>query len=430
LAAGRWPADRVMFMAEKRGLPDQDVLDEIETRSKEIMRSNDELAAKLRQNQELLTRFSGEFESLKADLGGEPLDLPVKRQLEQLRSELEEKKLLISDMIDDLKPVELDLARREDEMAAFRQRIDDQAKKIESLSKDVLDNRKQSESLLAVNNELKKAVAERDGMVKVLKDKLAEKTTLLKGVDEKNRSLEQQADSYRKQVFALDNKVKAIEGRVFATDGQNQKLLYEMMRQNERLKALESRLAEKEALLESKEAEYAGALEAFRKEEYEKKAMIMQSHAKRMAVLNATIDALKSKLMQQQKVVEEKSVREREIISDFSTKMREILSARAEVRLDDLPHFSEAWESAKAEMESAVEQADFNFSADEDNAAAVDEFSDPPKGPSKMDEIIPMIELAMEHGDDIRKIKHSLLSSGYSQKEVSAALSRLNILEN
>jgi chromosome segregation ATPase len=421
----------MLIMEEKRGVQDKDILLEIERKSQAIMRSNEQLAERLRQNQQLIAKFSEDFESLKADVGGEVLDAATKKQLVQLKSELEEKKRLISDMIDDLKPVELDFARREDEISAFRQRIDDQARKIESLSRDLLENRKQSESLIAANNDLKKSMAEKDGLLKVLKDKLNEKVSLLKDVDDRNHTIEQQADAYRKQVFALDNKVKAIEGRVFATDEQNQKLLYEMMRQSEKVKSLESSLAEKAALLDSQQDEFARQLESLRKEESEKKVLLMQSHSKRMAVLNSTIDALKSKLIQQQKVLDDKSAREREVISDFSTKMREILSTKAEVRLDDLPHFSEAWESAKAEMNSEMssmsEAPKFVLGAEEDKSS-VDALV--PKGPSKIDEIIPMIELAMEHGDDLDKVKHSMLSSGYSKADISKALSKLNIVEN
>jgi len=419
-------------MEEKRGVPDKDILLEIERKSQAIMRSNEQLAERLRQNQELIAKFSEDFESLKADVGGDALDAATKKQLVQLKSDLEDKKHLIAEMIDDLKPVELDFARREDEISAFRQRIDDQARKIESLSKDMLENRKHSQSLISANSELKKSMAEKDGMLKVLKDKLNEKASLLKDVDERNRTIEQQADAYRKQVFALDNKVKAIEGRVFATDEQNQKLLYEMMRQNEKVKSLESSLAEKTALLDSQQDEFSRQLESLRKEESEKKIILMQNHAKRMSVLNATIDALKSKLMERQKALDEKSVREREIISDFSTKMREVLSTKEEVRLDDLPHFSEAWESAKAEMEtemrSVPEPPKFVLDRKEDKAAVDSALL--PKGPSKIDEIIPMIELAIEHGDDLEKVKHSMLSSGYSQKDINSALSRLNLLEN
>jgi hypothetical protein len=44
-----------------------------------------------------------------------------------------------------------------------------------------------------------------------------------------------------------------------------------------------------------------------------------------------------------------------------------------------------------------------------------------------MDEIIPMVELALDHGDDTSQIRKSLLSSGYSEKDVDEAFYALKI---
>jgi tRNA A37 methylthiotransferase MiaB len=49
--------------------------------------------------------------------------------------------------------------------------------------------------------------------------------------------------------------------------------------------------------------------------------------------------------------------------------------------------------------------------------------------PSKLDEIMPVIEMALDHGEDIDKVRHSLVSSGYSKRDIEDAISKLNIVE-
>ncbi|MBU2560696.1 MAG: hypothetical protein KKD17_00200 [Nanoarchaeota archaeon] len=411
---------------------EKSILEDIGRKSQEIMRSNEELAERLRKTQEVISRFAEEFESLRQDIGGAGVEPAVRADLQRLKGELEEKRQLISEMIDDLKPVELDLSRREDVVNAMKQNIDDQSAKIESLSKDLLNNRRQLQDFDRLNTELRKQVAEKDGMVKVLKDKLAEKTSLLKGLDNKNHDLEQQIDAYKKQVFALNNKVGAVENRVFSTDEQNQKILYEMMKMKERLKFAEASLADKDRIIGSQEAEYAKALEQLRKEEEEKRLIIMKNHAKKVAIFNATLASMKAKLEKQQRLIEEKARKESALMSEFGERMKDLMMTKFEssetfsISPDELPSFDEPEKSSYAgSMEMSGEddragEAGLGSGSEDDVSSSL---------PSRMDEIIPMIELAMDHGDDMAKIKHSLRSSGYSEDDVEKAFARLNIAE-
>ncbi|MBW2972078.1 hypothetical protein KY359_03505 [Candidatus Woesearchaeota archaeon] len=402
---------------------DQNILEEIEKKSRDIMHSNEELAARLRQNQETISRFSEDFEKLRQDMAEEGLEPAARRELEKLKSELEDKKQLISDMIDDLKPIEIDLSRREDVFNALKQRVDDQSLKIESLSKDLLDNRKNLQALTGANSELRKQLAEKDGMVKVLKDKLTEKTTTLRDVDARNRDLEQQLDNYNKQVFALKNKIGAVENRVFATDEQNQKLLYEMLKVKERLRSAEQEIAKKDRLIAAQDAERAKSLEALRKEAEDRKLLIMKNHAKKVAAMNAAIDLLKAKLGNQQKVIEEKSRKENALMAEFGERMKELMATRFESPDAGIGDFSEAIpsfdEPAAAEEPEDV-PLESPFGPEEDDSGK----------PSRMDEILPMIELAVDHGDDASTIKHSLKSSGYSEKDIEEAFSQLHIAKH
>ncbi len=371
-------------------------------------------------------------------------ELAAKQGLDKLRNDLEEKKLLISDLLNDLKPLEDDIARRENAAEALRQRVDDQASRIESLSKDLFDDRKRLQELAAANGELRKKVAEKDAIITVLRGRLEEKTSSLRELDRHNHELEQDIDSYRKKVFSLENKVGAVEKSVFSTNEQNQKLLYELMRFKERVKALESEIADKDMLLEDKDARFSADLAALKKEEDEKKAAMMKSHSKKVAAMNAAVAALKNRIFQQQKVMDARARKENELISDFNSRMRDILESKEAVPFDigDVAGFSEGEaEGQEADREEGggagvnsgrvgEPEGAGGKASGESGGSGMMSFELPEAGEeglSRIDEIIPMIELAMDHGDDIRTIRHSLHSSGYSEKDVSDALEKLNL---
>jgi len=429
-------------------MAEENILDQIEKKGHEIARSNEELATKLQNNKELVARFSKELEVLKKDMADQGAGSASKDDLERLKSDLEEKRDMISGLMDSLKPLEVDIDRRTSLTGALQQRIDDQAARIESLSRDLLANRKQLQQFVASNDEFRKQGAAKDAMVQVLKDKLSEKTSLLNETTDKNLHMAQEVDSYKKSVFAFENKVGAVEKRVFATNEQNQKLLYELMQFKERLKSAEHGLDERDRLIASKDATSARNLEDLRRSEEEKRVAIMKNHSKKLAVMNATVSALKAKLEKQQELIDQKSKKERDLMTEFSRGMKDIMMTKVEASVDlsDYESLSEnPAEDYGAEFRKAGTSGDSSEAAGEITDDAVKDMfnipspesaeeSDTPTtekspGPSRIDEIIPMIELALDHGDNSEKIKHSLHSSGYSEKDVQSAFERLNIIQ-
>ena len=406
----------------------QNILDEIEKKSQAILHSNDELAAKLKRNQDMIARFSEELEELKAESKGKDMDSSAKQKLEMIKSDLEEKKKLIADMMADMKPLEIDIARRDNVIDALKQRVDDQSGKIESLSKDILDSKKQMQQLFDSNKELRSQLAEKEGILKVIKDKLTEKTSLLKETEEKRKFLEQETENNKKQIFALNNKIGALEKRVFSTNEQNQRLLYEITNQKAKFKSAEEALAEKNRIISSQKAEAAANLEAIRAEEEEKRVMIMKNHSRKITAMNAAIDSLRTKLGQQNRLIGEKTTKERALIDEFNRRMQELMATKAEpvdissadvdFRADD--------ETPAIQKEDEKDSPMFSIESPEDTG---EEESHEDIGPSKVEEIMPIIELAMDHGDNTEQIKHSLISSGYSEKDIEDALSRLNLAE-
>ena len=67
---------------------------------------------------------------------------------------MEDKKHIISELIDTIKPIEVDISRNEDMISGFRDKIEDQAEKIAQLSQDLLDHNKRIEALTIDNSKL------------------------------------------------------------------------------------------------------------------------------------------------------------------------------------------------------------------------------------------------------------------------------------
>lgn len=387
-------------------MADKDILEQIKKKSDEISSSNKELAERMDKNKELITRFSDELEALKRDMTKTGMDSNARERLEMLKSELEDKKEVIRGLINQLRPLEIDVATREN-----------------------------------LDGGLKQMIAEKDAMLKVLKDKLNEKTSLVKRLESENSVLKNDVDAMRKQVFGLENKAGAVEKRVFATNEQNQRLLYEVMQFKEKLTSTERMLDERDRLIASKDAEHAKALESLRASEENKRVIIMKGHTKKMAVMNATISTLKAKLEKQQELIDQKSQKERMLMVEFSKGMKELMSQKVDTSID-LKSVEEAMkipdidDSALKEMEDSTEQ--FNIPSPEEAESSYQttgsgsevsnvKMEDNSSGESRTEEIIPIIEIAMDHGDDKETIRHSLHSSGYSQKDVQEAFERLNV---
>lgn len=397
------------------------VLEDIEKKSENLIQSNDELSARIRQNQSTLASMNKELESLKSGLG-EGFDPAAKVRLEEIKRELLAKRELLSELIDSVKPIEVDVGRNENLIETLHQKINDQGDKIAELSRDILNHRKEMHHLTDLNKILKERLVEKESTANILKDKLKEKTDLLTAVDDKNRQMEQEVDSAKKKMFAMENKLGAVEKRIYAGDERNQQILYSLMQSKARIKEFEEALAKRDQLLEEKEAEFNDVLEQTRVEGVEKRKLIMEAHAKKVAVLNAQIASLSSALEQQKSIVKSRVSKEKALIRDFNDRMREILSDRSvafvpEVSPDD----------AEMNKTSLIDEA---YTEDNAQVNSADGIVSPSKEDhdvmsSRIDEILPMVEVALQHGDSAEKITNSLLSSGYSEKEVHTALDHI-----
>jgi chromosome segregation ATPase len=301
--------------------------------------------------------------------------------------------------------------------------------KIELLSKDLLENRKQLNQLLNANELLKSQIAEKEGLNKVMKDKLADQNSLIKDLEQNNKVLEGEIDDYKKQIFAMENKMGAVEKRASDTDEHNQKVLYELMKHKELLKNAEHALATRDAAIEKLNAEQEAYMDNFRKSEDEKKALVVKTHSKKIAALNATITSLKTELDHYKRAINEKFRKESSLIKEFNDRMKEIILTKPDMAAIEAIS-TEVLSGAASSESSGPEESTFEFNADEQTEETISTPEEDVGGPSRVDEILPLIELAMDHGDNEDTIRNSLVSSGYTKKDIDEAFSKLSTVEN
>lgn len=398
-------------------MAENNILKELEKKSEDLLISNTEFAERLRKNQEKLAELKEEILNIRS---GNSSFIEVNKisNIEKFRSELESKNSLVKELISDLKPLEVDLAQKDKMIEDINEKIKAQAEQIERISKKLLDTKTEFEKVSETSNALEKSVAEKEGLLKVLRDKLNEKTTQLNDALKKNKEFEESISLKKKEEFAVANRIGALEKHVVSTDDQNQKLLYELMKQNGKIKELEEELSNKKKLFDSKISEFENSFDALEKKNDEEKSFLIKKYSKKLALMDATMAALRSRISEQEAVVGSKLRKEQELIKEFNKRMQDLMSTKPDQNsqssvLDRVP-----------DLEPATDFSEFDEK--ESEFENVEGFSNQ-NAPSRVEEISSMIEMALDNGNAPEDIKSSLLSTGYSKKDIEKAFSLLNV---
>ncbi|HII72415.1 TPA: hypothetical protein HA265_06695, partial [Candidatus Woesearchaeota archaeon] len=393
----------------------------------------------------------------------------VKQEIGKLKLELEEKRRVISELIDDMKPLEKDMADKNslieelggrleevtqenlelrEEMQKREQEAQTWSNKLAQLEKEMgqrenmlLELKKRfresdaaaqmtTEQVKAAQTELEKKAGElknaKDGLLskteenRILKEKLTEKTALVKHLDEHNAAMEQQLQTEKREAIRLKNKTAALESRLYEVNDKNQTIMYELVRARERVQVLEREIDKETTTLKEKTQTYQTEIESIRQEEEYKKQRIMKLHSKKIAVLNAQLASMKAHLEKQRKIMETKTEQEKRLITEFTNRLQNITKATAEIpdvetlmRETPVPDYAAAME----EEEIEISKPEFYERVTADKIVF-----EPYEGPEP-EEIVPMIEIAAQHGDSKEKIMRSLMNSGYKKENIEKAFS-------
>ncbi len=379
-------------MSEKEEMAEDNIIQELRKKSAEIVESNQELTG-------LISRLTSE--------------------LTRSENELEEKKKFMTSYEENLKRVQMELAEKEDLIKTLGERLEEQAKEndaksVETAEVETLVEKKQKEIA-----ELQRHIKIRQDENNLLKQKLADKILQVQNLDKHAQELEKQVEDTRKDSFILKNKVAGLESGIYATNDKNQKIMYELIKARERVKQLEEDLDTETTLWGKKTEEYERDMERIRKEEEEKKIRIMKLHTRKIATLNAQLASLRAHVEKQTKAMTTKTEKETDLIRDFTDRLKDLAQTSAEI-----PKISTLFADApKIELEIGGEEEE---ELELNNPDFYDKVTSKPvefesyEG-SRVNEIMPMIEIAIQHGDSEEGIRKTLANSGYKQADIEQA---------
>jgi len=324
---------------------------------------------------ELIDSFQKQVDGFK-----EQLDKQINsKETKDLQKELQEKKEVIATLIDDLKPLEEEITTKDQFIKELGGKLEDNAVEMQKLIE---------------KNEANNIRLEKLNQLLDVKKKESAKVT------EENEEL-------KKEIFRQKNKLATLEAKTFQTDDKNQKLTNELIHARQQLKQAST---EKNIQIEKLKKELEKTQDEhlqYKQDEEAKKERLMELHAKKITMLNAQIASMKAQLERTEKEIKARTEKEKALISDFAGRLKDITAPND---TPDTPSFEQE--------EEYTPSTDFYDRVTADVVGYEE---------SKVEEIMPMVEIAMQQGESKEKIQRSLKNSGYKEKEIIEVFQTLKI---
>lgn len=420
----------------------------------EKQRVIDELNLELIKHKELLVKKDQEFEGLKRKIEetrkaydkASDQSFALGESMKMMRQQLEQKAELINKL-----GFDSEKTRREGS-----ERITTANKEIERLQNLL----SQKDAMIAKANA---EASETRQSIDIMKRQLDQKTELItrlgqdiekmrKDFSVKNNVLLEMQNKNRQslqrmqEMNALMIKTRTSNGvarqSLLETEEKNKKMMADYLKMQTAVKSLKESLEKKDVELRRKEAELTDAFDSFKKDsEIRSKAMIGRN-TREIVGLRAHIDRLNRHITQLKSIIEAKERKEQDVVAVLNERFRDLLETkgrmeavpalRTEVkteapkapRLKDLgvgsPYETENAEPAKRVPGPAASEVSFEPGFTPGIAQDEQAYFQ-----YHIDDITPMIELGLEHGDTEEQIVKSLVSSGYKQADVEKALSQV-----
>lgn len=330
---------------------------------------------------------------IKEDLNKKHLELEKEEELNErlnyLNKKLYEKQKILAQLIDEIDPLEKSIEERENQINIIKQQSADKDKIIVKLNGDkelLLKEIRQNNARFAELNDIIKA-----GKLEILKRD--------------------------KQILMDNNEVGFATKKALKIEEFNKKLILRNKELFDELKKAKHDLETFRINLEQREKYFSGLIETTKKEMENRIKHFAEKSAKENLDRSLREKTFLEKIDSLNKVIEAKKQKEIKMANEISSKFREML-------------LSEPSSVKKQRVSAPVKSAETEFEEEiPEFRSSEDAFSEEKEGKSasRTDEILPIIEIAIDHGDSIPKIKESLLSSGYSRKEIEESLKLIEI---
>lgn len=423
----------------------------------EKQKAIDELNLELLKHKELLVKKDQEFAELKKKIEetrkahdkASDQSFALGESIKMMRQQLEQKAELITKL-------SLDSEKSRQESSERMTNANKENARLQNLlsQKDAVINKanaETSETRQSIDI-MKKQLDQKTGVITKLGQDIETmrkdhdvKNQVMLGMQNKNRQLLQRMQEMNALIIKTKTSNGAARQSLLETEEKNKKMMADYLKMQAAVKSLKESLEKKDVELRRKEAELTSAFDSFKKDsEIRSKAMIGRN-TREIVGLRAHINRLNRYVAQLKSVIEAKERKEQDVVAVLNERFRDLLETKG--RMEAVP-------ALRAEMKTEAPKAprlkDLGIGSpyETENAEPATRMPEPKERnvseasfepgftpgivhgeesyfPHHIDDISPMIELGLEHGDTEEQIVESLVNSGYKRSDVEKALSQV-----
>jgi hypothetical protein len=362
------------------------VLDEFEKKASDMLKLQHELSSKIASSEQLIAGFCVALESLKDELASkQSVERFVPSDFATLESALHEKQDLIKTLVEDIAS-------------------------------------------------LRGVVETKDSHLLELKEKLAEKVKIATENEARAVDLKDELLESKKELLRLKNEISIFDSKFIEGDSENKRLLAELMRTKDDLTHTQAALEDLRKLVSEERESFKSVLSKMKADHEETVKRLVNESLKRNVALATEVKHLRVRLDEQSKMLDMKARKERELTQDIVERMKDIISLRDDEETVAVkpvpPEVMKAEEEAigafvvEASREAAEEEEEELLGDRLRTLIGEDKYEDS-FHISAVDDLKPMIETALDHGDSPEAVFRSLRSCGYSRKDIETAFSKI-----
>jgi Rps23 Pro-64 3,4-dihydroxylase Tpa1-like proline 4-hydroxylase len=201
------------------------------------------------------------------------------------------------------------------------------------------------------------------------------------------------------------------------------------MRNKDDLMRTQGSLDDARKVLGEQQQAFKQAYEQLKQEQEDTVKRLVNESLRRNVALATEVKHLRVKLDEQDRMLDIKSQKERELTQDIVDRMKDIIALRGEKEPKRARVVEENPEElggfiVEASKEAAVEEEEELLTDNLKTLIGTDKYQDT-SSISPVEDLCPMIESALDHGDTPELIVKSLRSCGYSRKDIDLAFSKL-----
>lgn len=349
-------------------------------------------------------------------------------EMEMLRKKNQDLKNVIEQLFTDIAPLKDDLKAKDDMINSLKSKT---AEKIKAAAK------AQDEKRALQDRKVEEILKARDKLLNTYKSKMLEIKKASDSIQLENDKLKGDMNQMKKELVALEVRCDVSEKKIRSLKDSAKKSMYETMKLKEKEAVSDKMIRDTTSKLEVKERQYLETTAKMKADIEEKMKSMLDSNTRRTARYLAQIRKLQEALEAQRKLLDMKKEKEKELIRNFTDNFRKLVdTGDVDIPVVETPAppkrtvgaemIPEAPKAFVPPMSTVAPPTESGFiTEDEEEVLDFNKIKTIVINPATTEEIMPMIEMALEHGDTEPIIVQSLISSGYDRNNIREAFSRL-----